>query len=103
VSVLTHINYAFGYINPGTYQIVTMDPDTDPQLFADLMKTKLINPDLEIWLSIGGWTFSDNGTATQPLFGEIARDSSKRQLFADNLVAFLTTYGYDGKPLTLFR
>lgn len=38
-------------------------------------------------------TFSDNGTATQPLYGEIAADPAKRQSFANNVVRFMTQYG----------
>lgn len=38
-------------------------------------------------------SFSDNGTATQPIFGEIAADATKRQNFANNVVHFLQQYG----------
>lgn len=38
-------------------------------------------------------TFSDNDTATQPLFGEIAADAGKRQKFADNALHFMRQYG----------
>lgn len=41
-------------------------------------------------------TFSDNGTITQPLFGEIAADAGKRKIFANNVVSFMREYGYDG-------
>lgn len=40
--------------------------------------------------------FSDNGTATQPLYGEIAADAGKRQTFANNVVHFMKQYGFDG-------
>ena len=38
-------------------------------------------------------SFSDNDTATQPLYGEIAADASKRQTFANNVVHFMKQYG----------
>ncbi|MCJ1245495.1 hypothetical protein MMC30_002699 [Trapelia coarctata] len=41
-------------------------------------------------------TFSDNGTATQPLYGDIAADPSKRQGFANNALRFMIQYGFDG-------
>jgi chitinase len=76
-----------------------MDPQTDAQLFWDVAEAKIYNPDLEVFLSIGGWTFSDNNTATQPVFGNIASTETNRQTFANNLVKFLKHYGYNG---TLF-
>jgi len=96
VTSLTQLNYAFGYINPSTFEITTMDPQTDAQLFWDVAEAKIYNPDLEVFLSIGGWTFSDNDTATQPVFGNIASTETNRQTFANNLVKFLKNYAYNG-------
>ncbi|KAL5330730.1 hypothetical protein ACEPPN_000250 [Leptodophora sp. 'Broadleaf-Isolate-01'] len=96
---LTHLNYAFAYIDPATYQLVTMDPDTPESLFQLTADTKQYNANLKVWISVGGWTFSDNDTATQPLFGEIAASATNRQTFADNVVLFLNRYGFDGIDL----
>ncbi|KAL7921208.1 glycoside hydrolase family 18 protein [Trichoderma austrokoningii] len=52
--------------------------------------------DVEIFVSIGGWTFSDNSTATQPVFSDIAASEANRNTFAKNLVNFLREYGFDG-------
>ena len=92
VDGLTTVNFAFAYIEPGTYKITTMDSQTPAELFkevADVRSTKSGNGDLEVYVAIGGWTFSDNDTITQPLFGEIAADAGKRQTFADNVVSFM--------------
>jgi chitinase len=40
LSELTHINYAFAYIDPGTYQLVTMDPNIPNSLFQLTTDTK---------------------------------------------------------------
>ncbi|KAI1774392.1 hypothetical protein F4818DRAFT_442540 [Hypoxylon cercidicola] len=96
VDALTHINFAFAYIEPGSYKVVPMDGQTPESLFREVPNLKSIKPDLKVFVSIGGWTFSDNNTVTQPLFGEIAADSGKRKTFADNLVHFMKQYGYDG-------
>jgi chitinase len=96
VDGLTHLNYAFAYIDPTSFKITTMDAATPARTFEDVAGLKLSNPNLQIFVSLGGWTFSDNGTATQPVFGNIARSSANRQKFADNLLQFLDTYGYDG-------
>lgn len=78
-----------------------MDGETPASLFKQVtaLKDRSLGGDLEVYIAIGGWTFSDNGTDTQPLFGEIAADEDKRQKFADNLVTFMTKYGFDGVDL----
>jgi chitinase len=96
VQELTHLNFAFAYVDPATFNVVTMDPDTPASLFVDAANAKIINPKLQVWLSIGGWTFSDNGTSTQPVLGNIARSAANRQTFANNLVKFMLAYGFDG-------
>jgi hypothetical protein len=61
VGSLTHLNYAFGFLDPNTFEVITMDPDTRISLFSEVAQAKTYNPKLEVWLSIGGWTFSDDG------------------------------------------
>lgn len=96
---LTHLNFAFGYVDPSTFDVVPMDGLTPSSLFtqtADVRTFKTGLSDLEVFVSLGGWTFSDNGTATQPTFGKIASTEANRQKFADNLVNFMKKYGFDG-------
>ncbi|KAH6634677.1 glycoside hydrolase superfamily [Chaetomium sp. MPI-SDFR-AT-0129] len=96
VDSLTHLNYAFAFIDPKSFKITTMDAATPARTFEDVASLKLKNPNLQLFVSLGGWSFSDNETATQPVFGNIARSSTNRRQFADNLLKFLNTYGYDG-------
>ncbi|KAI9823661.1 MAG: hypothetical protein M1826_007679 [Phylliscum demangeonii] len=96
LDALTHVNFAFAYIEPGSYQVVTMDTSTPATLFQDTANIKSIKQDISVFVSVGGWTFSDNNTATQSLYGEIAADASKRQTFANNVVHFMRQYGFDG-------
>ena len=99
VDALTHVNYAFAYIDPTSFEITTMDAQTPVSTFEDVVSLKDMKPDLKIFVSIGGWTFSDNDTVTQDVFGNIARSAEKRQKFADNLLNFMTGYGFDGVDL----
>lgn len=99
VSALTHINYAFAFVDPDTFAIVSMDDKTPTSLFSDTTNLKLLNPGLKVFISVGGWTFSDNNTVTQPLLGEISRDAGKRRQFANKIVDFMITYGFDGLDL----
>ncbi|KAH7303662.1 glycoside hydrolase superfamily [Stachybotrys elegans] len=97
LDALTHVNYAFTFLDPNTYQMTPMDASTDAGLFIETTNLKGLKPGLQVWASLaGGWTFSDNGTVTQPLLGEIARDATKRQTFANNMLSFLDTYAFDG-------
>jgi hypothetical protein len=102
-SALTHVNFAFAYIDPDTFEVTTMDSKTPEDLFQEVtaiksMKSGLGDP-VEVWVAIGGWTFSNNDTDTQPLLGKIAKSSENRQKFAENLIAFMTLYGFDGVDL----
>jgi chitinase len=99
---LTHLNFAFAYIDPDSFEIVPMDGLTPASLFtqtADVRTFKSGLSDLEVFVSLGGWTFSDNDTATQPTFGDISRTEGNRQTFANNLVDFMKKYGFDGVDL----
>lgn len=99
---LQRINFAFAYIDPTSLEVTTMDATTTTDLFkevADVKSSSSSNLGLEVYVSIGGWTFNDNQTVTQPLFSEIAGDSAKRLKFATNVLNFLTTYGFDGVDL----
>ncbi|KAK3177855.1 hypothetical protein K4F52_009407 [Lecanicillium sp. MT-2017a] len=93
---LTHLNYAFAFIDPDTYDLTVMDSETTEDLWQLTADAKRYNPDLKVYVAVGGWTFSDNDTVTQPLFGEIARTEANRQKFADRVVSFLSMYGFDG-------
>lgn len=99
VDALTHLNYAFAYLDPDTFGITTMDAATPISLFEDFSNLKTTNPDLKLFVSIGGWTFSDNNTYTQPIFANIAQSATNRQKFADQLLKFLNYYGFDGVDL----
>lgn len=74
-------------------------------LFAQTVGLRTLNSDaddVEIFVSIGGWSFSDNSTATQPVFSDIAASEANRKTFAKNLVNFLQEYGFDGGKRVIF-
>ncbi|KAL2368872.1 hypothetical protein RJ035_003742 [Blastomyces gilchristii] len=73
-----------------------MDAATPISLFDEVAALKIVKPSLQLYVSIGGWTFSDNNTITQPIFGNIARSPANRRKFADNILSFLNQYGFDG-------
>jgi chitinase len=93
---LTHLNYAFAFIEPKSYELVVMDSQTEEGIFKLATDAKLYNSELQVFISVGGWTFSDNGTVTQPLLSEISSTEANRQKFADNVVKFCNKWGFDG-------
>ncbi|KAJ5153568.1 uncharacterized protein N7482_010046 [Penicillium canariense] len=87
------------YVFPSSKSKATPRTDTLLVLFEDTTSVKAVKEQIKIFVSIGGWTFSDNDTSTQPLFGEIAADPIKRTTFANNVVHFMKQYGFDGVDL----
>lgn len=100
------MNFAFAYIDPKTYNIAVMESDMPSSLFTQTAGLRTLNSDaddVEIFVSVGGWSFSDNSTATQPVFSDIAAREANRNTFAKNLVNFLKEYGFDGSKCVVFN
>lgn len=95
VGSLTHLNLAFLFITPGTFDIAMM-PGVPQEVITKIMDLKKQNPFVKIMASIGGWSFNDNGTDTQPVFGQMVGNPAIRLGFIAKLFAFLYQYGFDG-------
>lgn len=80
-----------------------MDDTIPVDLFLGITSLKTQNPDLKVIVSLGGWTFNDNGTSTQSVFGEIAGSSTNRAKFINNLLDFMDNYGFDGTWTSIFH
>merc|ERR1719210_1011559 len=71
------------------------------------MKKK--NPAIKSLISVGGWNFNDcncspsacfgQGSATCPIFSEIAASADKIRMFAANIIDFCRRWGFDGFDL----
>ncbi len=84
---LTHINYAFAdVLDDG--QVVSIH-EQDAYNFAVLDSLKLVNPDLKILISLGGWTRST-------WFSDAALTEESRRSFAESAVDFVKEFGVDG-------
>lgn len=95
IGSLTHLVAAFGYITPDTYEVTPMT-GVDSDVITQLMAIKSQNPGSKIMISLGGWSFTDNQTVTQPVFTTMVSTKENRATFITNLFAFLTQYGFDG-------
>ena len=105
VDKITTVNYAFAKItDAGEVGIFDswaavekpFGPDTwDTPIrgnYGALKRLKDAHPNLEVMISVGGWTLSDK-------FSDVALTPASREKFAASCVAFCKKYGFDGVDL----
>ncbi|KAJ4142851.1 hypothetical protein NW754_010290 [Fusarium falciforme] len=93
----THINFAFATIDPKTFK-VGPSAQSDIALIKRLMLLKKKDPDLKIFVAIGGWAFNDPGP-TATTFSDLAASVPRQKIFMQSLISFMSTYGFDGVDL----
>lgn len=71
-------------------------PGVDEEVMTQIMNLKANAPGLRIYISLGGWDYSDNDTTTQAVFGDLASTAQKRATFIGVLDKFMRTWGLDG-------
>ncbi|EON97103.1 putative bacteriodes thetaiotaomicron symbiotic protein [Phaeoacremonium minimum UCRPA7] len=91
--MLTHLNVAFGYIT-SDFKITNMD-GVSTTMYKNAAAVKSKNPNLKVLIALGGWSFSDPGN-WQSVFPTMASTASNRATFINNLLGWLSEYGYDG-------
>jgi chitinase len=94
---LTHLNFAFAFFDPKTFQISPMDSNS-ASLYSRFTALKSKKASLQTWISVGGWSFNDdtNSPNTQTAFSDMVSSASNRATFIDGLKSFMKTYGIDG-------
>ncbi|TGO46552.1 hypothetical protein BCON_0318g00020 [Botryotinia convoluta] len=107
----THINFVFASIDPITFSIIPGDP-SDVELYEQVPMHKPLQPDLQVFIAIGGWTFSDAGL-TATTFRDLAASLENQKKngrpadfhnfssFIANLKSHLTPMGRGGVSITL--
>jgi chitinase len=68
----------------------------DPELMQRLTALKEINPGLQVWLSIGGWSMNDPDQPTAKTFSQLAGSTSAQSAFFKSLIQIMQNYGFDG-------
>ena len=94
---LTHINFAFSFFHPSSFQIMPMDANA-ASLYSRFTALKARRPGLQTWLSVGGWSFNDptNTPNTRKAFSDMVSSRANRRAFITSLRNFMQTYGFDG-------
>ncbi|KAJ5642215.1 glycoside hydrolase family 18 protein [Penicillium lividum] len=95
IGAYNHLNFAFAYIDPTTFQVAPMAAD-QVDLYNRTTALKALNNGMEVWISIGGWTMNDADQPTASTFSNLAASSSAQASFFASLVSFMETYGFDG-------
>ncbi|GAB0145998.1 hypothetical protein EsHS_00006412 [Epichloe bromicola] len=93
----THINFAFALIDPETFRVAPMDLGT-ASLYRRVSALKARQPDLQVWIAIGGWAMNDPGP-WRTVFSDLAKSESAQNAFFDSLVSFLQANDFDGVDL----
>ena len=74
-------------------------PTVDLGTITQIMNLKQSAPGLRIYISLGGWDYTNNDTATQPVWGDLSSSTIKRTTFVNNLAKFMRYWGFDGVDL----
>lgn len=90
----THLIFSFATIDPDTFEIGAGNSQT-AQYMERIGAIKLMQPDIQIWIAVGGWAFNDPGS-TQTTFSDMAASSSATDTFITSLIKMMNTYGFDG-------
>ncbi|EAT83645.1 hypothetical protein SNOG_08477 [Parastagonospora nodorum SN15] len=97
IGVYTHINFAFAVIDPKTFKIAPSS-EGDINIYKRLVLLKQQDPNLKVYIAVGGWAFNDPGP-TATTFSDLAASVPRQKVFMESLLAFMSTYGFDGIDL----
>ncbi|KAI1373922.1 glycoside hydrolase superfamily [Hypoxylon crocopeplum] len=90
----THINFAFALVNPTTFRIDPMDANT-ASLYKRVTALKDKQPDMKVWIAIGGWAMNDPGPY-RTTFSDLAANEAHQDAFFESLLTFMQQNGFDG-------
>ncbi|PTB47606.1 glycoside hydrolase family 18 protein [Trichoderma harzianum CBS 226.95] len=99
LGVYTHLNYAFATIDPKTFEVLPATIEDQQDTYDRVTWLKKRDPDLKVFIAIGGWTFNNEGQPTRNTFSNIANNPQNQKAFIKSLISFMSTYDFDGVDL----
>ncbi|CAG8979165.1 hypothetical protein HYALB_00000299 [Hymenoscyphus albidus] len=90
----THINFAFALIDPKTFRIAPMDPNTASRYDA-VTALKVRQFGLQVWIAIGGWAMNDPGPMRKS-FSDLTKSAAAQNEFFESLITFMIKHDFDG-------
>ena len=95
-TILTRVcSFAFATIDPNTFEVKATSEQAQ-DLMQRIGGIRLLQPDIKIWIAIGGWAFSDADQPTAKTFTILSASKQRQKKFADSLISMMSTYGFDG-------
>lgn len=70
----------------------------EESLIKRLVRLKTQDPDLKVFIALGGWAYNDPGP-TRTTFSDLAASPSAQKKFFKSLISFMSTYNLDGVDL----
>ncbi|KAK4143160.1 glycoside hydrolase superfamily [Dichotomopilus funicola] len=90
----SHIFFSFSLVNPKTFRLEPMDDKTGT-LYGAVSNLKSRQPDLQVWLAVGGWAMNDPGPY-RTTFSDLAASEDAQDEFFESLASFMMKNNYDG-------
>ncbi len=93
----THLFYSFASIDPVTFNIAPAHADDDAMMreFTALSSSG----QLQTWIAIGGFDFSDPGQPTHTTWSDLCSTKERRAAFISSVRAYMDKYGFQGVDL----
>lgn len=99
----THLNYAFASIDPVSFAIKREDQEAHddpknpgPSLYRAF--TALKTSELQTWIAVGGFDFSDENKPTHSTtWSDLTSTQDNRAKFISSLKTFMSDYDFQGK------
>lgn len=88
LGIYTHINYAFLYVDPNTFRVAPMDSIVG-SLYGQVTALKARDPGLQVWVTVGGWSFTDPGPTATTFSQLVASSDAQSEFFASILLLLM--------------
>ncbi|OIW30102.1 glycoside hydrolase, partial [Coniochaeta ligniaria NRRL 30616] len=98
---VTHVNIAYAWIDPNSFTVYPSNGFGEAQI-QEFLALKRGAPGLKLWITVGGWDFSNGqgaSTGTQGIFSKVVGTAANRAKFITSAAAFLRQFALNGVDL----